>query len=95
MQRRDRDVAVLYGLEIGSLARMPRRRVAADPVILPAARIETLDDAFGVDALAEPRHLHALKFRHRKIDIEDDLRIARPVEQIAGQARAEFRAPRE
>src|SRR4051812_36552729 len=39
MQRRDRDEAALDGVEIRSFSRMPHGRLAADPVVAPAARI--------------------------------------------------------
>src|SRR5438874_1520507 len=52
MQRRDRNVAVLDGLEVGAFAGMPRRWIAADPVVLPTARIEPLDDSLGIDTLS-------------------------------------------
>ncbi len=72
MQRCDGDVAALHGLEVGVLAREPRRLVAADPVILAAARIQPLDHTLGVDALAEARDLQPLEVVRRKVHVQDD-----------------------
>src|SRR5713226_7162963 len=88
----DGDVSILHRLEIRSFAGMPRRRIAADPVVLSPSRIEALDDALGINALAEPRHAHALKFGHRKIHIQNDPRIARSMQNVLRQLSAEFRA---
>src|SRR6266550_632744 len=76
----DGDVSVLHRLEVGPFARLPGRRAAADPVVLPSPRIEPLDQHFGVDPLAEARHAHALKGAGGEIDVEDDLRVARLLE---------------
>src|ERR1700741_402536 len=62
MQRGKGAVAVLHGVEVGALAGMPDGRLAADPVVLPAAGVEPLDHAFRVCALAERRDLHTAKF---------------------------------
>src|SRR6266700_1841644 len=77
MQRRDGDEATLHRLEVSPFARMPGRLAGADPVVLPAARIEPLHQRLGVDALAEPRHTHALERLGGEVDVEDDLRVAR------------------
>src|SRR5262245_40573914 len=61
MQRRDGNEAVLHRFEVGSFAGVPRRFARADPVVLPAAGIEPLYQRLGVNALAEPSYLHALK----------------------------------
>src|SRR2546430_3744685 len=95
MQRRDRNVTILDGFEVGSFAGMPCRWIAADPVVLPAPRIEPLDDSLGIDALSEPRDFYALKISDRKIHIENDLRIARALEYVPREPCREFCASRE
>src|SRR5436305_3403312 len=92
VQRGDGDEAALHGLEVRSFARMPERRLAADPVVLASARIEALDDALGVDTLAELRHPHAGEVADGEVDVEDDLRIAVAVEDPLRQRRPERRA---
>src|SRR6185503_18105011 len=71
MQRRDGDVAVLYGVEVRSLSGMPHGRLAADPVVLASSGVESLDDPFGVGALAERRDPHAAKLAEREVDVEN------------------------
>src|SRR5438874_8649745 len=93
VQRRDGDVAVLHGLEVGPLlVNAPRRWAAADPVVRPPPRVEPLDDSLGVDALAELRDLHAAKRADGEVDVEDDLRVALLAEEVADQARGQVRA---
>src|SRR5207247_5899749 len=53
VDRRDRDEAVAHGVEIGALGILERELVAADPVVLLAARIDLLDDGVPV---APPPH---------------------------------------
>src|SRR5258706_9732142 len=80
VQGGDRDEAALHGLEVGAGTRMPVRRIAPDPVVLPPPRVEPLDDALGVDALAELRHADAGEVADGEVHIENDLRVA-----VAGQ----------
>src|SRR5688500_924542 len=61
MQWRDRDIAVLNGLEVGPFTGMPGRLFAADPVILSSARIQPLDHSLGVDTLAKFRHANTIE----------------------------------
>src|SRR4051794_10343685 len=79
VQRRDGDAAFLDRLEVGVLARTPRRFAAADPVVRAAARIAALEDVAGIDAIAEARHADAVEL-DREVDVEDDVRIAMMVE---------------
>src|SRR4051794_22318315 len=74
VQRRDRDETALHRFEVRVLPRLPRRWIATNPVILPAARIEAFDDAFAVDALAETCDFHALE-ADREIDVENDVDV--------------------
>src|SRR5438876_2236388 len=90
VQRSDGDVSVLHRFEVGPFARLPGRRAAADPVVLPPPRIEPLDQRFGVDALAKMGHPHALKGGGGKIHVEDDLRVARLLEEPADQLRCQL-----
>src|SRR5581483_8887710 len=92
MQRSDGDVSVLDGREVGSLAGMPDRLLAADPIVLPAARVEPLDDPLGIDPLPQPRDSDSLKLGDREVDVEDDLRIGRLPEHPAGQLARDIRA---
>ena len=52
MERRDRDEAVGDGRAVGALAGDEAEVVAADPVVLAAARIVVLDDRVAIAALA-------------------------------------------
>src|ERR1043165_163902 len=92
VQRGDGDAAALHGLEVGAGVVAPRRRPAADPVIRPPTRIQSLDDPLGVDALAERRDLHAAKLPDGEVDVEDDLRVALLREEMPHEARGELRA---
>src|ERR1700730_3469352 len=91
MERGDGDVAVFHGLEVGPFAGMPGRFAAADPVVLPAARIEPLDQTFRVDALPQPGHADAEKGAGREVHVQDDLGIARLIEEPADQLGGERR----
>src|SRR5688500_3900006 len=85
MQRRDRDEAVLHGFEVGSFARLPGGLLAADPVVLASARVEALDDTFGIDPLSEARHADSGEGAGGEVDVENDVRIAVAFEDDAGQ----------
>src|SRR3954471_6824645 len=84
VQRRDGDAAFLDRFEVGVLARTPGRFAAADPVVRPAARIAALENVAGVDAIAEARHAYAAEL-DRKVDVENDVRIAMMLERPADQ----------
>src|ERR1051326_3722473 len=76
MQRRDRDVSVFHRFEVRPRSRMPRRLATTDPVGSPSPRIRPLDHALGVDPSSELRDFQSLESADRKVDVEDDLRIA-------------------
>src|SRR5258708_25361133 len=92
VQRGDRHEAALHGLEVRTFARMPERRLAADPVVLAPAGIEALDDPFRGDALAQLRHPHAGEVAEGEVDVENDLRVAVAGEDPLRQRRPERRA---
>src|SRR5437762_12028426 len=92
MERRDRNASGLNRFEVGLGFSVPRRCAAADPVVRPAARIEPLDDSLGVDAATEFANANAFELADRKVDVEDDARIAIAFEYALRQRRGEFRA---
>src|ERR1700751_4910997 len=92
VQRRDGHESVLHRFEVRSLPRLPRRLLAADPVVLPPARVEALDHSFRIDAFSETRDSHSSKLSDRKVDVEDDAGVSRLLEQMLGELGGKFGA---
>src|SRR3989337_3068539 len=67
MDRRDRNVVLLDGLQVRAGDVLPRKRIAADPVILSPAGVAFLHDRLAVDALALPGDSHPLDLLPRDV----------------------------
>ena len=67
MDRRDRNVVLLDGLQVRSRNLLPPESVAADPVILSSAGIPLLHDGLAVDALSLSSDPDPAKLLHRKV----------------------------
>src|SRR5438270_3113668 len=91
MQRRDGDASFFDRFEIGVLARTPGRFAAADPVVRPPARILSLQDVAGVDAVAEAYDTDAAE-DDREVNVKNDVRIAMVFERPSDQLLRELGA---
>src|SRR3990170_1259751 len=67
MDRRDRDVVLLDGLQVRAGDVLPPEGIAADPEILPSARIALLHDRLAVDAFPLARDPHSPDLARRDV----------------------------
>src|SRR4030067_1010577 len=98
MDRRDRNVVLLDGLQVRAGDVMPRKRIAADPVILSPAGIAFFHDRLAVDALALAGDSHALDLLLRNAGegyVEERVLRKPLAEYLARHLAGEFRGRRE